>query len=483
MKDSIAKGVSNLTLILYSSGSGAMGVNGVIFGAWVLFFYNQVLGLSAVLASLAIGISLIFDAISDPLVGAWSDRLKSKLGRRHPFVYLSIFPLALGFYFLFSEPVSLDQDYLFWRLLILVVLIRISLTFYETPRAALGPELTKDYDRRNFVNAWAYAIAIFGSIILSFVMYKFFLVETEDFKGDMAFLNPEAYEYLGIFAALLIVIFGLISSLSTHRFIPELHQPQVKTTFSTKKLLEEILECFSNRSWLAMLISGCFYGLNIGISSGVGTYINKYFWQWTPDVLALFPLVTGIATIFGAILATSLAKGREKRNVCITVFSINILTSPIPYLLRLLDPYTELSLFPDNGSNLIWWILISYTAIEDMLRAMGFVLVISMIFDIVEDSQIKTGRRDEGIFMAGPGLIQKVLSGLGIFILGFVLQYIGFDPQTTNLQDENIPINQLVIFQIIIQPLLTLAATFCLFFYTISRNSHSGVVDELGYKN
>ena len=65
MKDSIAKGVSNLTLILYSSGSGTMGVNGVIFGAWVLFFYNQVLGLSAVLASLAIGISLIFDAISD----------------------------------------------------------------------------------------------------------------------------------------------------------------------------------------------------------------------------------------------------------------------------------------------------------------------------------------------------------------------------------------------------------------------------------
>ena len=42
MKDSIAKGVSNLTLILYSSGSGTMGVNGVIFGAWVLFFYNQV---------------------------------------------------------------------------------------------------------------------------------------------------------------------------------------------------------------------------------------------------------------------------------------------------------------------------------------------------------------------------------------------------------------------------------------------------------
>ena len=397
MKDSIAKGISDLRLILYSSGSGVMGVNGVIFGTWVLFFYNQVLGLSAVLASLAIGISLIFDAISDPLVGAWSDRFKSKWGRRHPFIYLSIIPLALGFFLLFSEPASIDQNYLFWRLLILVILIRVSITFYETPRAALGPELTKDYDRRNFLNGWAYVIAIFGAISLSFVMYKFFLVETENFKGDMAFLNPEAYKYLGIFSSILVIIFGLTSTLSTHKYIPELHKPERATIFSIKKLLEEILECFSNRSWLAMLIAGSFYGLAIGISTGSSTYINKYFWQWTPDALALFPIVTGVATIFGAILATKVASGREKRNVCIAVFSINIITSPIPYFLRLLDPHTDFVLFPENGTDLIWWILISYTAFEDMLRAMGFVLVISMIFDIVEDSQIRTGRRDEGI--------------------------------------------------------------------------------------
>ena len=130
MKDSIAKGVSNLTLILYASGSGTIGINSAIFGGWVLFYYNQVLGLSAVLASSALGISLIFDAVSDPLVGAWSDRLKSRWGRRHPFVYFSIIPLALGFYFLFSLPASFDQDFLFWKLLILVILIRLSSVSY-----------------------------------------------------------------------------------------------------------------------------------------------------------------------------------------------------------------------------------------------------------------------------------------------------------------------------------------------------------------
>ena len=71
MKDSIAKGVSNLTLILYASGSGTIGINSAIFGGWVLFYYNQVLGLSAVLASTALGISLIFDAFPKQIYDAF----------------------------------------------------------------------------------------------------------------------------------------------------------------------------------------------------------------------------------------------------------------------------------------------------------------------------------------------------------------------------------------------------------------------------
>ena len=105
-----------------------------------------------------------------------------------------------------------------------------------------------------------------------------------------------------------------------------------------------------------------------------------------------------------------------------------------------------------------------------MLRAMGFTLVISMIYDIVENSQVTTGRRDEGIFMTGPGLIQKILSGLGIFILGLVLQYLNFDPNITSTSDSRPPINQLVLFQITVGPCLTLIGTSFLFLYNISRD-------------
>ena len=137
-----------------------------------------------------------FDAISDPLVGVWSDRFKSKLGIRHPFIYASIFPLAFCIWLLFVPPSSYDQTYLFLKLLTLTVCIRLAITFFETPRAALGPELTKDYDRRNTLNAMGLFFGYGGAILIGFVMLEFFLPETSGYMGSRAYLNPEGYEKL-----------------------------------------------------------------------------------------------------------------------------------------------------------------------------------------------------------------------------------------------------------------------------------------------
>ena len=70
--------------LLYSSGIISHGLKEAAMAVFVLFYYKQVLGLSGTLTGLAIAISIIWDGISDPLVGAWSDRLRSRIGRRHP---------------------------------------------------------------------------------------------------------------------------------------------------------------------------------------------------------------------------------------------------------------------------------------------------------------------------------------------------------------------------------------------------------------
>jgi len=473
--------VSNLTLFLHSAGSGVVGIKNVIFGTWVLLYYNQVLGLEPYLASIALGVSLFFDAISDPLVGVWSDRLKSKLGRRHPFIYASIFPLAFCIWLLFVPPSSYDQTFLFLKLLTLTVCIRLAITFFETPRAALGPELTKDYDRRNTLNAMGLFFGYGGAILVGFVMLEFFLPETSSYMGSRAYLNPEGYEKLAYFAGFLTLVLGFIAASSTHKHIKDLHVVPESLNIDIKQVFREVLETLSNKSWLMIFFGGCLYALFLGLNTGVGNYISIYFWEWTPSDISVFPLAGGVSAIIGAIIAVVISQGREKKNIALFALTATVLISYIPFTLRLIDPFFEAQTFPSNGSNALWWIMIFHQCITDILSVMGWVILISMVFDVVEDSQKKTGRRDEGLFLAGPGLFQKVFSGLGVFILGFVLQFLGFSNTEATIQEMKDPVNNLVLFICIIGPILNIGGLTFIYFYTITRDEYESAVKDLGY--
>tara|TARA_B100001287_G_scaffold113943_1_gene95910 strand:+ start:123 stop:1568 length:1446 start_codon:yes stop_codon:yes gene_type:complete len=473
--------VSNSTLFLHSAGSGVVGIKNVIFGTWVLLYYNQVLGLEPYLASIALGISLFFDAISDPLVGVWSDRFKSRLGRRHPFIYASIIPLAFCIWLLFVPPSSYEQTYLFFKLLILTICIRLAITFFETPRAALGPELTKDYDRRNTLNAMGLFFGYGGAILVGFVMLEYFLPETSGYMGSRAYLNPEGYEKLAYFAGFLTLILGFIAASSTHKHIKDLHAVPEKIKIDVKQILQEVIETLSNKSWLMIFFGGCLYALFLGLNTGVGNYISIYFWEWTPSDISIFPIAGGAAAIIGAIIAVVISQGREKKNIALFALSATVLISYIPFVLRLIDPYFEVQTFPKNGSDALWWIMISHQCITDVLSVMGWVILISMVFDVVEDSQKKTGRRDEGLFLAGPGLFQKVFSGFGVFILGFVLQFLGFNNTEATIQEMQEPVNNLVLFICIIGPILNIGGLTFIYFYTITRDEYESAVKDLGY--
>ena len=474
--------VSNVTLFLHSAGSGVVGIKNVIFGTWVLLYYNQVLGLEPYLASIALGVSLFFDAISDPLVGVWSDRFKSKLGRRHPFIYASIFPLAFCIWLLFVPPSSYDQTYLFLKLLTLTVCIRLAITFFETPRAALGPELTKDYDRRNTLNAMGLFFGYGGAILIGYVMLEFFLPETSGYMGSRAYLNPEGYEKLAYFAGFLTLVLGIVAASSTHKHINDLHVVSDNLNVDIKQVFREVIETLSNKSWLMIFFGGCLYALFLGLNTGVGNYISIYFWEWTPSDISVFPLAGGVSAIIGAIIAVVISQGREKKNIALFALSATVLISYIPFVLRLIDPLFEAQTFPSNGSNALWWIMISHQCVTDVLSVMGWVILISMVFDVVEDSQKKTGRRDEGLFLAGPGLFQKVFSGLGVFILGFVLQFLGFSNTEATIQEMKEPVNNLVLLICIIGPILNIGGLTFIYFYTITRDEYESAVKDLGYE-
>ena len=127
------------TSLSWAFGGISVGIKNNLLGVWILFYYNQVLGLDAYLVSIALAIALVIDAISDPIVGVWSDRVRTRWGRRHPFMYAAVVPFTASYFLILQEPPGTSDENTFFRLLILMVVMRISMTFYEVPRGALGP--------------------------------------------------------------------------------------------------------------------------------------------------------------------------------------------------------------------------------------------------------------------------------------------------------------------------------------------------------
>ena len=152
------------TKFFYGYGASSFGIKNNGFSYFVLFVYSSVLGLPAWMGGLALNIVLIIDAITDPLVGYFSDRLRSKWGRRHPFMYAAALPVTVTYFFLWTPPNNLTDWQLFSYLLICATIIRVFITFYEIPSTSLGPELTSNYVERTELLSYRYLFGWFGGL-------------------------------------------------------------------------------------------------------------------------------------------------------------------------------------------------------------------------------------------------------------------------------------------------------------------------------
>lgn len=196
--------------ILHGIGAMAYGIKDNGFAYFLLLFYSTVVGLESALVGTALLIAMVLDALSDPVIGYWSDRTRSRWGRRHPFMYASALPVAVCYAFLWSPPDWSSQG-LFLYLLVMAVLIRTLITLFETPSSSLLPELTLDYDERTAVQSWRLFFAWTGGTALAVIMFAFLLVPTP--SQAIGTLNRDGYAIYGWLAAGLMFVSIMTSAL------------------------------------------------------------------------------------------------------------------------------------------------------------------------------------------------------------------------------------------------------------------------------
>ena len=190
--------------LAFGVGQFAEGLKNTAFSLFVLFYYNQVLELPGTLAGLALMIALFFDAVTDPLAGSLSDNWRSRLGRRHPFMYASAVPLALAFTGLLWPPgdaESLGEWGLFAWLTAFAILTRGAMTLYHVPHLALGAEMTENYNERNRIVAFRQFFSALGVAAVQIIGFGYFF--HEDRGGRTAIEN---YAPFAITLAVLMVL-------------------------------------------------------------------------------------------------------------------------------------------------------------------------------------------------------------------------------------------------------------------------------------
>jgi GPH family glycoside/pentoside/hexuronide:cation symporter len=154
-----------LTKVIYGSGDWGMASFNTIRQFFYAIFLTDVVGLEPRLASIAALIGVLWDAINDPLVGAWSDRIRSRWGRRRPFLLFFTIPYGLAFMLLWWAPPWQNQIVLTVHMALAYMLSDTFQTLVVVPFLSLTPDITGDYDERTSLTAYRMLFNLIASLL------------------------------------------------------------------------------------------------------------------------------------------------------------------------------------------------------------------------------------------------------------------------------------------------------------------------------
>lgn len=450
-------------------GSIAYGVKDNGFATLLLLFYNQVLGLDAATVGFILLLALLGDALIDPMVGYWSDKTHSKWGKRHPWMYAAILPMAAAWIMLWHPP-AMANGVLYLYLLLFAFLMRAAVSSYEIPALSVVPALTADYDERTAVTRWRFLFGWAGGLTMLTLAFAVFLVPSAEYPVGQ--LNKDGYQLYGWVGAVMMIMATSIGAMATHKRIA--HKPDVAPAhLPLGETLREIRKTLSNRAYLILIGSSLFSFVVQGVAFSMATYMLTYYWEMPQEGFLAYSLTLFVGVVGAFLLVGALQSRIEKRSGAVLAGSLSLMITILPYLLR------AAGLFPENGHPALIPTLFTMVTISNALAVCTMMLGQSMAADVIEDSQARTGKRDEGLFFSGYFFVQKCSHGLGIFISGSIISIAGLPAKAVPGEVAEPVLSSLWMLYIAALTLLSLGSIYVISKFPITRASHAARLAEL----
>ena len=441
------------------------------FNTFILLYYNQILGVDALLVSVALGIAIVFDALTDPLAASLSDNLSTRWGRRHPLMLLGAAPLGLAFFCVFVPPSGLSQMGLFAWLLSFVLLTRLLMTLYFVPWAAIAAELSDDYDERTSVMAYRFAVGWAIGVSFPLLIYTFVMPGTAAYPIGQ--LNPAHYPTMALWAGLLLTGGGLATTLLTWREIPFMRRHAVaQERFGVLHTVRDLVTSLKNRQFALLFLIVLLSSAVSGVTGNISIYMTTFFWGLTTEDLRWFALAAVGALVAFPVVA-AVQRRWDKKNVLLVCSIISLADGVTLVALRFLD------VLPRNGDPKLLVILVGMGVFGAAIAVVQGIIGASVVADILDDHELRTGLRQEGMFNAALSFSGKAISSVGIILGGVIINAVGLPAKAVPAQIPAEIIMHLGVIVGMCVPLLHLIPISLITRYQITRERHADIKGKL----
>jgi GPH family glycoside/pentoside/hexuronide:cation symporter len=448
--------------VLYGFGDLGFSSGGMMRAIFYAIYLTDVVGLEPRLGSFGALIGIVWDAINDPIIGILSDRLATRWGRRRPFLLLFAIPFGLSFIVLWSAPAWESQTALLVYVTLSFMLADTLQTLVAIPFLSLTPELTPDYDERTALTSFRSFFQLMGA--LTVVIAAPAVVDLVHASGGT---QQQGFMLVGaIFGSI-----GAIPLLLIGLFIRESSTLEQRQSLAIRETLHAAWENIPFRYSVGM------HMLNWSAVDMVSIMFPYFLLYWVAqgDQLASIRIL-GLnlayeSAFFGVLMSVCLvcvpfwswvSRVRNKREAYMLGMTIWVTVALLIYTIQ-----------PGQTGYLLF-----LAALAGIGVSAAYVLPDSMFADVIEWDELRTGRRQEGIFYGIRTLIRKLTGGLIIFLTLQALGWAGYQSPPEEVTQFVQPDSVLQMIRLLVSPLgsiLLIGAILLAWLFPLSREKHARI--------
>ncbi len=454
--------------LVFGSGDWSIATFGTLRQLYYAIFLTDVVGLDPRLASVAAFLGIVWDALNDPLVGTLSDRLRTRWGRRRPFLLLFAIPFGLAFVMLWWAPPFKSQIALAATVSLVYMLSDTFQTFISVPLYALTPEISSEYDERTSLTGFRMFFNLVASLVAAVAAPS--IVD--------AALASGATQQQGYF--IVSAIFGglaILPLLAIFFFIRERPRPA-----ETEKAPHIPFIVILKTAWknIPFRFASALYMLNWITFDLVGLVLPFFlvYWIASGNLLQKALGMSLESAVFACLLVTS---------VIVLPFWVWIskkLNKNTSYMIGMAFwAVVQLIIFTIQPGQITFILILSVLAGISVSTA--HILPDALFPDVIEWDELKTGRRQEGIYYGVKNFIRKLTGALAIFIALQVLGWFGYQTPPEGVTFFAQPPQTLMAIRILIGPfgaVLLISAIVVAWFYPLTRERHARIRKLLARK-